>query len=133
MDLSLERAQEMVTRAAKEAMMRYQRPICVAIYDRQGALVTFARMDDAPERSVKIAQCKAYTSARMRMDTVAFDALLREKNTPIAYYCDPQFTGIAGGCVLKAADGEVLGGVGISGLAATEDAAISEIVAKSLA
>jgi uncharacterized protein GlcG (DUF336 family) len=35
--------------------------------------------------------------------------------------------------VLKAADGEVIGGVGISGLAAIEDAAISEIVAKSLA
>jgi uncharacterized protein GlcG (DUF336 family) len=133
MGLSFERAQEMVARAAKEAMMRYQRPICVAIYDRQGALVAFARMDDAPERSVKIAQCKGYTSARMRMDTVDFDVLLREKNTPVAYYCDPQFTGIPGGCVLKTADGEVIGGVGISGLAATEDAAISAIVAKFLA
>jgi glc operon protein GlcG len=133
MDLSLERVQEMVAYAAKKATMRYQRPICVAIYDRQGALVAFGRMDDAPERGVKIAQCRAYTSARMRMDTVAFDALLCEQNMPVAYYCDPQFTGIPGGCVLKAADGEVIGGVGISGLAATEDASISEIVAKSLA
>ena len=91
------------------------------------------RSDAALGRGITITQCMAYISARMRMDTVAFDALLREKNTPIAYYCDPQFTGIAGGCVLKAADGEVIGGVGISGLAATEDAAISEIVAKSLA
>lgn len=131
MDLPFERAQRMVALAAKEAMMRYQRSICVAIYDRQGALVVFARMDDAPERSVKIAQCKAYTSARMRMDTVAFDAQLREKNTPIAYYCDQQFTGIPGGCVLKDADGKVIGGVGISGLAADEDAAVSAIVAKS--
>ena len=133
MDLSFECAQKMVTCAAKEAITRYQKPVCVAIYDRQGALVAFARMDNAPERSVKIAQCKAYTSARMRMDTVAFDALLREKDTPVAYYCDPQFTAIPGGCVLKDADGEVIGGVGISGLAATEDALISEIVARSLA
>lgn len=132
MNLSLECAKKMAARAQKEAEEHYQRPICVAIYDRQGALIVFARMDGAPERSVRIAQCKGYTSARMRMDTVAFNALLREQNIPVAYYCDPQFTGIPGGSVLKSADGEVVGGVGISGLAAAEDAAISGIVAESL-
>lgn len=132
MCLSIESAQRMVMCAVQQANERYGRPICVAIFDRQGALVAFARMDDAPERSVKIAQCKGYTSARMRMDTVEFNALLAKQNIPVAYYCDPEFTGIPGGSVLKTADGEVIGGVGISGLAATEDAVISEIVAKSL-
>ena len=38
-------------------------PVCIAVADRSGALLAFARMDGAPQMSATIAQDKAYTVA----------------------------------------------------------------------
>jgi uncharacterized protein GlcG (DUF336 family) len=45
--------------------------------------------------------------------------------------CDPLLTGLPGGAVLKDSAGELIGAVGISGLAAEEDQAIADRMAAS--
>lgn len=128
MELSLKSAQAMVARAVDEASTRFGRPICVAVCDTYGFELAFGRMDGAPVRSIQIAQCKAYTAARMGVDTSAFAARLRRDNVPASSFCDDKLTDLPGGSVVKDGD-RLIGAVGISGLAPAEDQMISELLA----
>ncbi len=128
MELSLTSAQAMVARAVEEASARFGRPICVAVCDMYGFALAFGRMDGAPVRSIQISQCKAYTAARMGVDTSAFAARLRRDNAPASSFCDDKLTDLPGGSVVKEAD-RLIGAVGISGLAPAEDQMISEMLA----
>ncbi|HXT08197.1 MAG TPA: heme-binding protein, partial [Roseiarcus sp.] len=65
-------------------------------------------------------QGKAYTSARMGVDTDAFLERLHVDNIPASYFSDDKLTGLPGGCVLQNAGGGVIGAVGVSGLAPDE-------------
>lgn len=124
--MNAELAGSLVAAAAAKAKSEYGRPICVAVCDRYGFLTAFAAMDDAPVRSIQLSQGKAYTSARMGVDTDAFLERLHSSNIPASYFCDDKLTGLPGGCVLKSAGGGVIGAVGISGLTPDEDLAIAK-------
>ena len=122
-------AQAMVARAIEEATSRFGRPICVAVCDQYGFLLAFGRMDGAPVRSIQIAQCKAYTAARIGIGTTAFHERLQGQGYPASYFCDPGLTGLPGGAVLRGVGDSVAGGVGISGLLPAEDQVIADLVA----
>lgn len=122
-------AGKLMALAADKAKTDYGRPICVAVCDRYGFLLSFTRMDDAPVRSIPLSQGKAYTAARMGVDTDAFLDRLHRENVPASYFCDDKLTGMPGGCVIKDAAGMVIGAVGISGLTPAEDLAIARAVA----
>lgn len=131
--IPLELAQKLAAGALARAAADYGRPVCVAICDAQGFLLAFARGDGAPVRSIAIAQGKAYSSARMGVDTDAFLERLQRENVPASYFCDPALTALPGGAVLKNAAGKVIGGAGISGLAPKEDQAIAAALAELIA
>ena len=109
-------------------------PVVVAVVDAGVHLKAFTRMDDAVLGSIDIALKKARTSA-----------LFRANSDAVWEYCKPgapahalEFTndGLApfgGGVLLRAADGKVLGAVGVSGGAVAEDAEIAEAAAAVLA
>ena len=128
--VSLESAQKIVAEALKKAAADYKRPICVSVVDKNGFLVAFARMDGTPLRSIEISRRKAFTAVRMLMPTDQFLKMLNEKNFQANYFGDDTLTALPGGNPLKDASGNVLGGVGVSGLAATEDQAITEAMAE---
>ncbi len=123
--MNAELAGNLVAAAVAKAKADYGRPICVAVCDRYGFLTAFVAMDDAPVRSIQLSQGKAYTSARMGVDTSAFLQRLHASNMPASYFCDDKLTGLPGGCVLQAAGGGVIGAVGISGLTPDEDMVIA--------
>ncbi len=124
--MNTELAIRLVAQAMAKAKADYGRPICVAVCDRYGFLTAFASMDDAPVRSIQLAQGKAYTSARMGVDTEAFLERLHVNNLQASYFCDDKLTALQGGCVLKGAEGGVIGAVGVSGLKPDEDIAIAK-------
>ena len=124
--MNAELAGTLVAAAIAKAKTDYGRPICVAVCDRYGFLTAFATMDDAPVRSIQLSQGKAYTSARMGVDTDAFLKRLHVNNIPASYFCDDKLTGLPGGCVLKSAGGAVVGAVGISGLTPDEDLTVAK-------
>jgi len=134
--LSLERSNELIRHALEKAAADYGRPICVAICDVAGFLVAFQRVEGAPVRSIAIAQAKAYSAARMQANTDALLERLRRENIALSYFCDDRLTALPGGSILKNAEGVIVGGVGISGLAAAEDQQIanhvSELAAQSV-
>lgn len=129
MQLDRNKAQILVEKAIEKAAAEYKRPICVAVCDAYGFLVAFNKMDGAPVRSIAISQGKAYTAARMGVNTDSFLARLHRENIPAIYFCDSQLTALPGGTVFKNADGVIFGAAGISGLAPQEDQEIAEYMA----
>jgi glc operon protein GlcG len=129
MEISLQMAQLLVSKAIEKAAVEFKRPICVAVCDKYGFLIAFGRMEGAPVRSIALSQGKAYSAARMGVDTDAFLERLHRENVPASYFCDEQLTGLPGGTVLKDVTGDVVGGAGISGLKPQEDMAIANMMA----
>lgn len=129
-DFPLERAQSIVAQALARAGQEHAgRPICVAVCDERGLLLAFARMDGAPARSVRIAQGKAYSAARMGVTTQAVLERLHREKIEVGYFCDPEITALPGGSPLKSSEGRLLGSVGVSGLTSAEDQALTDAMA----
>ena len=129
MEMSLEKVQNLISKAVEYANSEFKRPVCVAVCDNHGLLLAFMRMPGATLRSVPIAQRKAYTAAYMCMDTAAFAERLKRENVPASYFCDEQLTGLPGGVVLKDSAGVVVGAAGVSGLTPPEDQSIASMMA----
>jgi glc operon protein GlcG len=123
--MTLTQAQNLVTRACEKATSDFKRPICVSVCDASGFPVAFARMDGAPIRSIDISRRKAFTAVRMGMPTDAFLARVQKENWQASYFGEDMLP-LPGGNPIKDASGAIIGGIGISGLAASEDQVISE-------
>ncbi len=89
-------------------------PVTVAICSCTGECVFLLKMDKAPQLSYEIAINKAKTSAVMKVTTRAFHERLVKENLSIADFCGSGTTGLVGGVPIFA-DGEIAGGIGISG------------------
>jgi uncharacterized protein GlcG (DUF336 family) len=100
--------------------------IAVAVVDEHGDLIAFARMDDSTPRWVRNAQKKAYTSAIMGRDTMAFFRELQARGRNLSDYGDPNFTTLPGGVVAYAGK-RIAGAVGVTGRAAGEDEELARL------
>jgi glc operon protein GlcG len=123
--LTLEGAHKLVAGAVAKANADFHRPICVSVCDESGFLVAFARMEGAPLRSIAISQNKAFTAVRMGMPTDKFLARIQQEHWEASYFGE-HLVPLPGGNLLKAANGKVLGAIGVSGLAVNEDQSITE-------
>lgn len=129
--IGLEEARRAVDAALAEASKEPHRPVAVAVVDDHGDLVYFARMDGAHPLFGHMAINKAYTAARMMMDTATLADVHRERGFDLATWGDGKLTLMRGGqVILKPGDayipgptkqGIVLGGIGSSGRLAIED------------
>jgi glc operon protein GlcG len=127
--LTLKQANDLIRIAFEKSAADYGRPICAAVSDASGFLLAFQRMEGAPLRSIAISQGKAYSAARMQMNTDALLARMHRENITPAYFCDEKITALPGGSVLRTADGAIAGSVGISGLTSEEDQRIADHLA----
>jgi uncharacterized protein GlcG (DUF336 family) len=130
--LSQQTVQKMLAMAMQIAQTEYKKPMCACVCDSYGFLLGFARMDGAPVRSIAISQSKAYTAVRMGVHTHEFYARVQRDNVQVSYFADPQLTALPGGYVVRSASGEILGGIGVSALAPSEDQHITELVAEAV-
>ena len=117
-----------------ERALQMQKAAVIAVADSHGELIAFARMDDAPISSIRIAANKAWTAARERKPTKEIGEKVRhpEKGHDIAYYGDPKFVGWGGGIPLWK-NGEVVGAVAVSGLSSNEDISLASLGAELIA
>src|ERR1700733_13377518 len=105
--LSLKQANELIRIAIDKATADYKRPICVAVCDPLGFLIAFQRMEGSPVRSIALAQGKAYSAARMQVNTDALLARMHRENITPAYFRDEKITALPGGSVLRNASGAI--------------------------
>jgi glc operon protein GlcG len=129
--LDSKRACDLVGLAIEKARADYGKPVSVAICDPAGFLLAFQRADGAPLRSIAIAQGKAYSAALMQTNTSLLLERLQREKIELASFCDNRLTALPGGSVIKDAAGAIIGAVGVSGLAPSEDQEIANLAAAS--
>ena len=95
-----------------------------AIVEPSGELVAFARMDDVPYASIRLAQQKASTSARLRLTTAELEERVQTGGRTVLLSSDEVIA--IGGGVPIVVDGRIIGALGVSGGTAAQDAAVAE-------
>lgn len=131
--VSLDAARKVI-RAGQEKAQEIGQPMNIAVVDAGANLVAFERMEGAWLGSIDISMNKAFTSRAFDIETKTLGENSQSGN---------QFFGIhasnhgrvmifAGGVPLKQ-NGQVVGGVGVSGGSGKQDQAVAEAAAKAFA
>lgn len=97
-----------------------------AVVEPSGELVAFARMDDVPYASVRLAQQKARTAARLRITTATLEE--RVQGGRVVLLSSDEVIAIGGGVPIVV-EGRIVGALGVSGATAVEDATVAETAA----
>jgi uncharacterized protein GlcG (DUF336 family) len=121
--IPLESAKRVLAAAEKEAEKQGW-PMVIAIVDTAGLLVTLSRHDQAQKGSIEVAIEKAKTAALFRRSTKVFQDSVAGGGAGIRMLGLPGATPVEGGLpILK--DNQVIGGIGVSGMASDQDAAVA--------
>ena len=122
-DLTLDLALRMIDGAAQEATSRNV-AMGLAVVDTGGCVVATARMDGAQLIAVDLATDKAYTAVALGQPTEAWAASTQPGGSDwgLSTTLGGRLVVFAGGLPVKV-DGHVVGGIGVSGSAATVDRA----------
>jgi len=102
------------------------RPLGVSVLDAGGHLVAFQRQDGASFLRPQMSAGKAYGALSIGMGSRRLEAFARERPHLVAGISDVSGRGIvpvAGGVLIRDADGEIVGAVGISGDSSDNDEA----------
>jgi uncharacterized protein GlcG (DUF336 family) len=97
---------------------------CIAVVDRGGALVAFARMDAGRIGSIAIALTKAVSAATRRRPTAEESAGDVPMGVRLALASDNTVTNIGGGLPIIV-DGQIIGGIGVSSGTVDEDVIVA--------
>jgi glc operon protein GlcG len=98
----------------------------IADSDEHGELLAFLRTDGCPLASIVIAMNKAFTAARERKESRAVGDASRAEGFPMTNFGDLRYTAWGGGVPLVY-EGQVVGGVGVSGLPESEDMVLARM------
>ena len=131
--INLEQAHKVIVAGEQEAKNQGQ-PMNIAVVDAGGNLVAFHRMDGAWLGSIDISIKKAWTSRAFDIDTKTLSTLTQPGKDFYGLHVsnDGKVMIFAGGVPLKK-NGQVVGGVGVSGGSGKQDHAVAEAAAKALA
>ena len=132
--LGLVEARAIVDAMLEEAGKRGLK-FAAAVVDAGGDLIHLSRMDGASALNARMSHNKAYTATKWQRDTKAikerlFDMSLGDNRREITWFCDPMYTPVWGGIVLRNADGTMLGAIGESGGSPEQDEDIGQLGAK---
>lgn len=100
--------------------------VAVALVDRDGALMAFERMDGVRAPIVEFSIDKAYTAATTGASTRDFFAHMDANPALRLGLASRSRLLVWGGGVPAKADGEVIGGIGVSGASEEDDVACAQ-------
>jgi glc operon protein GlcG len=98
----------------------------IAVVDSHGELIAFLRTDGCKLPSIYIAINKAYTASRECKETKLVGEASKEEGFPMSNFGSLRYTTWGGGIPIKY-KGEIIGGVGVSGLPETEDMILAKL------
>ena len=106
---------------------RAKLPVAVCVMDIHGNIVLKHRMSGAPVFSIELSERKAYTSALVGLRTADLSPLVQpgQELFPLMGLSGGRFCSMGGGAPL-ASDGQLVGGVGVSGGTVEQDVSILE-------
>ena len=130
--LTLAGAQRVLA-AGLDAAGEFGVQVCVAVTDRGGHLLAFARMDGAALLSVSIAQDKAYSVAAFDgLPTHDWFDLIKDEPALLHGIVKTERLIVFAGGVPVRAGGSLVGAVGVSGGSADQDRAVAQAAAQAL-
>ena len=130
--LTLDGAKKVIAAALAEAKRVNAPGAVIAVVDEGGNLVAVERLDNTFAAGANISIGKARTSALFKRPTKAFEDIIKNGRTSMVALPDSFFTPLQGGVPL-AADGQIVGAVGVSGAAsAQQDEELALAGAKAL-
>ena len=124
LSINIEQAKKAMAAAEAEAR-KNNLQVVISIVDTGGHLVMLQRLD-AQNASVDIATGKARTAVNFRRPTKALEDGLAANGSALRILAVPGITPLQGGLPIVV-DGKIIGGIGVSGVLATQD----EVVAKA--
>jgi glc operon protein GlcG len=127
--ITMDRAQGLVQAAVAEATKRGW-AMNVAVVDTGGNLVAFGRMDGAQLASIAISEHKARTAARYRRPTVAFENAVQKFGFNYVLTLDDVIASRGGIPLVE--DGKIIGAIGCSGGAGSQDEATCTAAANTI-
>ena len=101
-------------------------PMCTAIADPDGNLKAFSRMDGAALLSIKIAQDKAYTAIAFGLSTKDWWQFIKDDGPLLHGITHAERVVIYEGGIPIQKDGQIVGGIGVSGGYYTQDQECAE-------
>ena len=116
--ISLQKAEAVAQAAAAEATKRGW-TLDIAVVDSGANLVTFKRMDGAQLASIEVSQHKARAAVQFRRNTKALEDALLKGGATFLLTVDGAIA-VRGGIPLIE-DGKIIGAIGCSGAAASQD------------
>jgi uncharacterized protein GlcG (DUF336 family) len=119
--LTLEAAKA-IARAAEAQAMGQRWTVAIAVVNAAGGLLLFQCMDDTQPGSEEIAVQKARTAARLKRPTKALEDAIAGGRTAILSLGG--VLALEGGVPIEAA-GQVIGAIGVSGMASSQDAEVA--------
>jgi uncharacterized protein GlcG (DUF336 family) len=129
--LTAEAAKKLVAAAEKKAR-ELEKPMVIAVCDESGNLKEFTRMDNAPLLSVQIAQDKAYTAISFGIATHEWFEFIKSDPPLLAGIVHTPRLVVFGGGYPVSVDGQVVGGIGVSGGHYSEDMQVAEAALEAL-
>lgn len=130
--INIENAKKAAAAAIAEAQKRNWNAFCVAVVGPSGDLVYFEKQDNCQFASIDISQHKARAAARYRRPTVVFERLMG-KGAFFSYLptLGDAFIGSRGGNPIVVG-GKIVGAIGVSGGAGSQDDTVSQAGAAAL-
>jgi len=125
--LSLEQVRRSMNAMLEAALKEPDRPIAIAILDDNTNLLNYARMDGCRLNPQGVAIRKAYTAVMFGQNSSGFAQRLKNENRQVTDFGNPSLVAVKGGVVVISSNGDILGGIGVSGLTAEEDEEIALI------
>jgi glc operon protein GlcG len=123
--INTENAKKVAAAAIAEAQKRNWNGFCVAVVAPSGDLVYFEKQDNCQFASINISQHKARTAARYRRPTVVFERLLG-KGDFFSYLTTLDDVIASRGGNPLVVGGKVIGAIGVSGGAGSQDDTVSQ-------
>jgi glc operon protein GlcG len=105
---------------------RQNLPMAIAVVDTAGQLVAFERMDNTQIGSVAVSQDKAVSAALYRRPTKVFQDVLAAGGAGLRVLTLRGANAVEGGIPLVAADGKIIGAIGVSGGSAEQDGVVAK-------
>jgi uncharacterized protein GlcG (DUF336 family)/mannose-6-phosphate isomerase-like protein (cupin superfamily) len=114
--LSLEAAKRVIAAAVTEATRLKAPGGVIAVVDEGGNLMALERLDNTFAAGANISIGKARTAVLFKRPTKAFEDIIKSGRTAMVALPDAFFTPLQGGIPIMV-DGQIVGGVGVSGAA----------------
>jgi glc operon protein GlcG len=121
--ISLDAAKKAMAAAEAEAK-KNNWPVAIAIVDTTGSLAMLQKLDSTQTASVEIAIGKARTAMDFRRPTKALQDAIAAGGAGLRLLALNNATPLEGGVPIIV-DGKIVGGIGVSGVASENDAAVA--------